>query len=52
MKKLKEKAQSVLEDSEWRLMTKHFILFGYLIITLICVSDICNKIFKKKKEGE
>jgi hypothetical protein len=52
MGKLKEKVQSFLEDSEWRLLTKHFVLFGYLIILLVCVSDVCNKMLKKKKEEE
>ena len=52
MEKLKDKIQSKLESAEWKLMTKHFVIYGYLIILLLFFSDFFKKIFEKKKEAE
>ncbi|MBQ9362978.1 MAG: hypothetical protein IJT97_06075 [Bacteroidaceae bacterium] len=52
MEKLKDKIQSKLESAEWKLMTKHFVIYGYLIILLLFFSDFFKKIFEKKKEAD
>ena len=49
MKKLKNIFHSMREGVEWRLMTKHFVVYGYLIILIIALSDLFKKVFEKKK---
>jgi len=49
MKKLKTKLGSMMEDAEWKLMTKHFVVYGYLLILILAFSDLFKKMFEKKK---
>lgn len=49
MKKLKNIFESMRDGVEWRLMTKHFVIYGYLIILIITLSDLFKKVFEKKK---